>query len=99
MRAFLDAGLTVPRQVSVVGFDDIHAAAFQNPSLTTVRQPLDQMGEMAARILLERLSGRPPTPRSLVTMEPELVVRDSTGPAPGDEHPTPARELRSPAAC
>ncbi len=82
MRAFLDAGLEVPRQTSVVGFDDINAAAFQNPSLTTVHQPLDHMGDMAAKILLERLSGDAFDPENFVTIEPELVVRDSTGPAP-----------------
>ncbi len=90
MRAFLDAGLQVPRQVSVIGFDDIHAAAFQNPSLTTVRQPLNQMGEMAARILLERLSGSAAGAEDFVTIEPELVVRDSTGPGPNERTPRQA---------
>ena len=81
MRAFLDAGLRMPDQISVVGFDDVHAAAFQNPSLTTVRQPLNEMGETASRILLSHLAGETP-PADFVTVEPELVVRDSTGPAP-----------------
>ncbi len=80
MRAFLDAGLRVPEDVSVVGFDDILSAAFQNPSLTTVRQPLRQMGETASEILLERLAGKNSHP-DFVTVEPELVVRASTGPA------------------
>jgi DNA-binding LacI/PurR family transcriptional regulator len=80
MRAFLDAGLRVPEQISVVGFDDIHAAAFQNPSLTTVRQPLIQMGETATRILLRHLAGEVPE-RDTLTVEPELMLRDSTGPA------------------
>lgn len=79
MRAFLDAGLRVPQDVSVVGFDDIQSAAFLSPSLTTVRQPLRQMGETAARILLDRLSGEAPGPE-VVTVEPELMVRESTGP-------------------
>ncbi len=80
MRAFLDAGLKVPEDISVVGFDDILSAAFQNPSLTTVRQPLRRMGETAGRILLERLMGKNSHP-DFVTVEPELVVRASTGPA------------------
>lgn len=81
MRAFLDAGLRIPEDVSVIGFDDIQSAAFHNPSLTTVRQPLREMGEAAARLLLERLTGEPPFPE-MVTLETELVVRGSTAPAP-----------------
>ena len=81
MRAFLDAGLSVPKDVSVVGFDDILGAAFQNPSLSTVRQPLRRMGVIAGEILLERLAGKSSFP-DFVTVEAELVVRASTGPAP-----------------
>jgi LacI family transcriptional regulator len=80
MRAFRDAGLQVPLDVSIVGFDDIQSAAFQNPSLTTVRQPLREMGETAGRILLERLAGNDAFP-DFVTVEPELMVRASTAPA------------------
>lgn len=79
MRAFQDAGLRVPEDVSVVGFDDIPSAAFHNPKLTTVRQPLRQMGEMAGRILLDRLAGSGEYP-DFVTVEPEFAVRASTGP-------------------
>ncbi len=85
IRAFLDAGLRVPDDVSVVGFDDIQNAAFHNPRLTTVRQPLREMGQIAARVLLERINA--PHERndrsdgSFVVVEPELIVRDSTGPA------------------
>jgi DNA-binding LacI/PurR family transcriptional regulator len=84
IRAFLDAGLAVPDDVSVVGFDDIQSAAYHNPSLTTVRQPLREMGELAARTLLDRLAGREKEVRyqSSITVEPQLVVRGSTGPAP-----------------
>ena len=81
-RAFLDAGLRVPEDVSVVGFDDILSARFHNPGLTTVRQPLREMGMTAGRILLERLASGSEEPR-VVTIEPELIVRESTGPAPG----------------
>jgi LacI family transcriptional regulator len=82
IRALSEAGLRVPSDVSVVGFDDIQSAAFYTPSLTTVRQPLNEMGKRGARILLERISN--PTDASLageVVMEPELVVRESSGPA------------------
>ncbi len=79
MRAFLDAGLRVPEDVSVVGFDGIQSTAFHNPSLTTVRQPLVKMGETAGEILLERLAGKKSYPQ-FVRVEPDLVVRASTGP-------------------
>jgi LacI family transcriptional regulator len=80
MRAFLDAGLAVPGDISVVGFDDIESAAFLNPSLTTIRQPLRRMGEIAAEVLLARLGdGEDP---GTISVEPELVTRASTGPAP-----------------
>ena len=80
MKAFADAGIGVPGDVSVVGFDDIDSAAFHSPALTTVRQPLQEMGETAGRLLLEWLAGRKP-PENEVTIEPELIVRESTGPA------------------
>jgi LacI family transcriptional regulator len=79
LRALRDCGLRVPNDVSVVGFDDINSAAFQIPSLTTVRQPLDQMGSLACEILLERIQGGP-NPLE-VTVDPQLVVRESTAPA------------------
>jgi DNA-binding LacI/PurR family transcriptional regulator len=81
IRAFQEAGLQVPKDISVVGFDDIQGAAFHYPSLTTVRQPLRQMGEIAMRTLLERIEGRADCPRE-IAVQPELVVRESTGKAP-----------------
>ncbi len=81
MRALVEAGLRIPEDVSVVGFDDILSAAFQTPSLTTVRQPLHEMGQRAAAELLRKL-GRPGEGSpAAITIEPTLVVRDSTGPA------------------
>jgi len=76
IRALHDAGLSVPQQVSVVGFDDIQSASFYVPSLTTIRQPLAQMGLMAATLLLKKLRGE--HTESLVKIEPELIVREST---------------------
>jgi LacI family transcriptional regulator len=74
-----DHGLRVPEDVSVVGFDDVLAAAYYNPSLTTIRQPLQQMGIVAARILLQRIRGQVDFPTS-VPILPELVIRESTCP-------------------
>jgi DNA-binding LacI/PurR family transcriptional regulator len=79
IRALVDHGLRVPEDVSVVGFDDIQTAAFHNPSLTTIRQPLNQMGMVAARILLQRLRGQATFPDA-VPILPELVIRESTCP-------------------
>lgn len=79
IRTFREAGLRVPEDVSVVGFDDWHGAAFHNPPLTTIRQPLAQMGKLSAEILLRRIAGGPAARyESAVMVEPELVVRQST---------------------
>lgn len=75
--AIRDAGLRVPEDVSVVGFDDIKAAGYLNPRLTTVRQPLEHMGELAARTLVEMIA-TPEGPTDTIVVKPELVVRDST---------------------
>ena len=84
IRALQEAGLRVPEDVSVLGFDDIYAAAFHNPALTTIRQPLFEMGRLAAKTLLDRLAknsedGGAEIPDEL-TVEPTLVVRQSTAP-------------------
>lgn len=75
--AIHECGLRVPDDISVVGFDDIQAAAYSNPSLTTVRQPLLKMGEIAARTLIDRIE-KPGQACSEILIEPELVVRKST---------------------
>jgi LacI family transcriptional regulator len=78
IRALHDARMRVPRDISVVGFDDIPQSAFHTPSLTTVRQPLHEMGRLAAQCLLNRLSASGPAVAE-VRVSPELVVRESTG--------------------
>jgi len=83
IRALKDAGLSTPGDVSVVGFDDIQSAAYSTPSLTTVRQPLLEMGRRGAQVLLERIANREKEFASEIVMAPELIVRESTGPAPG----------------
>lgn len=84
IRALRERGLRVPEDISVVGFDDIQSAAFHNPSITTIRQPLHQMGMIAAQILLERVRGQAAVPRTLPVM-PELIIRESTCP-PNDRN-------------
>jgi LacI family transcriptional regulator len=82
IRALKDAGLSTPGDVSVVGFDDIQSAAYSTPSLTTVRQPLLEMGKRGAQVLLERIANREKEFPSEIVMAPELIVRESTGSAP-----------------
>ncbi len=65
----------------MVGFDDIQSAEYSTPSLTTVRQPLWEMGKRGAEVLLERIANREKEFPAEIMMEPELVVRESTGPA------------------
>jgi DNA-binding LacI/PurR family transcriptional regulator len=81
IRALHDVGLRVPEDVSVVGFDDIKEAAFQTPSLTTIRQPLHQMGALAVRTLLQQLGGANGNRLPQIAVEPELIIRESTGPS------------------
>jgi DNA-binding LacI/PurR family transcriptional regulator len=82
IRAIQEVGLRVPEDVSVLGFDDIYAAAFHNPALTTIRQPLFEMGKLAAQTLLKRLSKKEPDEEipATLTAEPQLIVRNSTAP-------------------
>jgi LacI family transcriptional regulator len=79
IRALRDAGLSVPNDVSVVGFDDILSAAYSTPSLTTVRQPLFEMGKRGAEVLLDRIANRDKEYPAEIVVAPELVVRESTG--------------------
>lgn len=79
--AFQEAGVRVPEDISVVGFDDVPLASFCDPKLTTIRQPLVRMGRIAAQTLIDQLEGRAEFQPEII-IEPELIVRGSTGPAP-----------------
>jgi DNA-binding LacI/PurR family transcriptional regulator len=79
IRALHEAGLRVPDDVSVIGFDDVLSAPFSIPSLTTIRQPLREMGKAGAECLLDRINHPKVTHPQQVIMQPELVVRESTG--------------------
>ncbi len=79
IRALQDVNLRVPEDVSVIGFDDIKAAAYTLPRLTTIRQPLAEIGRIATQSLLNRIHGTA-APRDEISVEPELIVRESTGP-------------------
>jgi LacI family transcriptional regulator len=79
IRALEEDGLRVPEDVSVMGFDDIYGAAFHNPALTTIRQPLFEMGRLAAKTVLEELAGKTNGhSEKVLSVEPTLIVRHST---------------------
>ena len=75
-------GMSVPSDVSVVGYDDSYFMSCADPPLTTVRQPIESMGQAAVELLVKEIAGVRVTHAELL-FEPELVVRGSTGPAPG----------------
>ena len=81
IRAIRDAGLSVPEDISVVGFDDILSASYHTPSITTVRQPLEEMGRKGAQILLERIANPTQEVAPELILKPELIIRESTGQA------------------
>ena len=78
LEAIAEAGLKVPRDISIAGFDDVPGAATAGPGLTTVRQPLREKGEIAGRLLIADDS----EPREVI-LPVELIVRGSTAPPPG----------------
>ncbi|MFE5512192.1 LacI family DNA-binding transcriptional regulator [Streptomyces sp. NPDC056529] len=76
LRALRAAGCTVPDDVAVVGFDDLPMARHTAPAMTTVRQPMREMGQTAAQLLLAKLGGTP-LPDEQMVVPTELIVRDS----------------------
>jgi LacI family transcriptional regulator len=78
--ALREAGLRVPRDVSVLGFDDVLIATTNNPPLTTIHQPLRNMGQVAASTMLALIRDEIPRPHPpVITVYPKLVIRKSTG--------------------
>jgi DNA-binding LacI/PurR family transcriptional regulator len=77
IRLFRERGLLVPSDISVVGFDDIAGDEFHIPSLTTVRQPLEKMGQIAAQTLITRLE-KTAEPQAEIRIPPEFMIREST---------------------
>ena len=80
LRAVRSAGLRVPEDIGIVGFDDIDLAAWIDPPLTTVRQPTGEMGRWAVDRLVQLATSDEPIEPTSVHLEPELVVRGSTAP-------------------
>jgi DNA-binding LacI/PurR family transcriptional regulator len=78
MKALQQMGRRIPADVSVIGFDDITSSADTHPPLTTVRQPLREMGRVGAQILLDMLRGRAHLP--MVELRTSLILRESCAP-------------------
>lgn len=82
MRAIHDAGLAVPDDISVVGYDDTITATYLNPALTTVKFPIAEMGRRAGQIILKLAQNEGNLPAQTITLPVELIVRASTAPPP-----------------
>jgi DNA-binding LacI/PurR family transcriptional regulator len=81
IRRLRSQGLRVPEDISVVGYDDVPIAAYVDPPLTTVHQPMREVGELAASVVLDQLAGKQPPPGPHL-LPARLVVRESTAPPP-----------------
>jgi LacI family transcriptional regulator len=81
INAARELGIAVPEQLSVIGFDDLRLALYVNPALTTIGQPMYEMGEKATGMLIERIENQELAPR-LQQLSLKLLVRQSTGPVP-----------------
>jgi DNA-binding LacI/PurR family transcriptional regulator len=81
MRALREKGRSVPEDVAMVGYDDVPAAAYSHPRLTTIRQPMREVGALAARLLIELIDNPEGGESHEVLLSTELIVRDSCGAA------------------
>lgn len=79
LRAITEAGLRVPQDVALAGFDDMPFAAHMNPPLTTIHQPIEQMGRTAVNMLIDRLHNDERYQPERVLLPTELIVRESSG--------------------
>ncbi len=77
INAATDAGMTVGRDLAVIGFDDAPIAGYLRPSLTSLRQPIAEIGEWVVTTLIELVRGETPSPAQML-LKPRLIVRDST---------------------
>ncbi len=78
MRAVREAGLVIPDEIAFVGFDDLPYAEQSTPQLSTMRQPIDQLGYQAVEILIEQIESRIESPYHVI-MDTELIIRESCG--------------------
>ena len=79
MRALREVGLKIPQDVSVIGYDDQPMAAFLDPPLTTIRQPIEAFGRSAAKLIIEAIH-QPDLRPKVIELEPSLVIRETCAP-------------------
>jgi LacI family transcriptional regulator len=91
MEVAMTLGMQVPRDLSVIGFDNVPESTVVRPALTTIEQPLQLMGQRAVEMLLDLLAGKTPEPMRL-RLPTRLVERDSCAPPPPDGATGPAPE-------
>ena len=85
LQAAYEAGLRVPQDISITGFDDIELAKYTIPALTTVRQPINKMAEKAIELIIDQVQGKKVQEASpFIEMEPKLIIRNSTKEPPAN---------------
>ncbi|MBN2754229.1 MAG: LacI family DNA-binding transcriptional regulator [Candidatus Goldbacteria bacterium] len=77
MDAAKKAGIKIPQDLSIIGYDDVYLSNLTSPGLTTVRQPIAQMGMQAFDLLTDMIEGSAPMESKIISFEPELIIRDS----------------------
>ena len=80
MAVVRERGLNIPDDISIIGFDDIPLASFTSPPLTTIAQPIQEIGKIATDLLIERMSRSSSRPSQRIVLDVQLVVRNSCGP-------------------
>ena len=83
------AGIVIPRDLSIVGYDNVALAQYLSPPLTTVNQPKEELGRLAVTRLLARINGEA-VENHLITVDPDLVIRQSCAPLPAQSYRAPA---------
>jgi LacI family transcriptional regulator len=80
LKSARDRGIRVPQDFSVTGFDGIELVRYVCPALTTVRQPIDAMSQLALQNLMAQIRGEPDSSHQLIRVTPQLIRGESTGP-------------------
>jgi len=91
LRAAAERGISVPKDCSIIGFDDIELSRYTYPALSTVGQSVRELGELAAQTLIDRIAGNVPASTRRRVVTPHMILRESTGVVPQAEVSETAR--------